>query len=391
MEPFVRDILAFEDGVYLDVHGSEEPHLVHGSLYMGVSDLPASRKANGLRGPTSKEYPCPYCYQSFDSLTSAECFNPTCFRMRDDWRYIKYAYKARDADADLREEIAERRGVRWSVLDALPGWMPARSSPPEFMHATFLVQVKHMFQEVLVGSGLFTTRSRNDKPVSKLEEFLQTIWWPASSGRVPQKITEGGSVKADQWRNLVHILPVVLYYAWQVKGSIPEGCAPRPNASSNAGKALAKKEDLIRSRQRAHLAAQPGDVPIEAMEAINRMEIDRNYRRHYENALEMCTAIRIWASSSISPQEVERAQDCHSRACQSWATMNCHLTPYFHLATHNSEFFLRNGPSYSWWAYPYERNNGFLGRFKTNGHTGGELEATMMRGWVKCQLIQDLV
>ncbi|KAH9838969.1 uncharacterized protein C8Q71DRAFT_704413 [Rhodofomes roseus] len=71
--------------------------------------------------------------------------------------------------------------------------------------------------------------------------------------------------------------------------------------------------------------------------------------------------------------------------------MNCHLTPYFHLATHNSEFFLRNGPSYSWWAYPYERNNGFLGRFKTNGHTGGELEATMMRGWVKCQLISDLV
>ncbi|TFY50862.1 hypothetical protein EVJ58_g10857 [Rhodofomes roseus] len=188
-EPLVDDLQALAAGEYFRVHGLKDQMLVHGQLYMGVSDLPASRKAAGLRGPTSKDYTCPYCYQTFDSLTTAQCFDRHCLRMRDDWRFLKYAYKARDADEELREEIAERRGVRWSVLDLLPGWMPARSSPPEFMHASFLVQIRHTFQEILVGSGLFTSRGRNDKPLLKLEKILNEIWWPASSGRVPRKVS----------------------------------------------------------------------------------------------------------------------------------------------------------------------------------------------------------
>lgn len=58
-----------------------------------------------------------------------------------------------------------------------------------------------------------------------------------------------------------------------------------------------------------------------------------------------------------------------------------HLTPNI----------LRLGPVYGWWAYPYERNNGFLGKFKHNNHTGGEIEATLMRGWIKGTLIHELV
>lgn len=60
------------------------------------------------------------------------------FRLRKDWRYLKYAFRARHADPDEREELAEKKGVRWSALDALPAWLPARNSPLEFMHATFL-------------------------------------------------------------------------------------------------------------------------------------------------------------------------------------------------------------------------------------------------------------
>ena len=71
--------------------------------------------------------------------------------------------------------------------------------------------------------------------------------------------------------------------------------------------------------------------------------------------------------------------------------MNCHLTPVFHLAEHNEEVMLQYGPVYGWWGYPMEQNNGFLKKFRTNGHTGGELEATLMRSWVKYGLISDLV
>ncbi|KAJ7018533.1 hypothetical protein C8F04DRAFT_877254, partial [Mycena alexandri] len=67
--------------------------------------------------------------------------------------------------------------------------------------------------------------------------------------------------------------------------------------------------------------------------------------------------------------------------------MHCHLVPYFHLATHLQPQFLRHGPGPGWWTFGYERNNGFLGRFNTNGHSGGEIEGTMMRGWWKATLI----
>ena len=88
--------------------------------------------------------------------------------------------------------------------------------------------------------------------------------------------------------------------------------------------------------------------------------MDRNYRHHYSSALEMCTAIRIWASWSITPAEARRAQRCHGRACQSWARMNCHLTPNFHFAAHNEDLILKYGPVYGWWGYAMERHNGFL-------------------------------
>ncbi|KAH9834853.1 uncharacterized protein C8Q71DRAFT_710648 [Rhodofomes roseus] len=394
LEPFVQDVKELEDGellsnlcnrVLMKVHGKEGVHPIHGTLYIDASDLPASRKAAGLRGPTSKDFMCCYCYQSFDSLTTADAFDSETFRLRDDWRFLKYAFRARISDSEARDEIAEKRGIRWSILDALPGWMPAQNSPPEPMHANYLVQIKHTFQEILVGSGMFTARSRNDKPLTKFEDFLNSIWWPSSSGRVPQK-----AIKADQWRNLVHVLAVALYCAWQTDGIIPDTDAPRPKPKTNVAKALSAKERLLRLRRHAVLAARDNATAAE-FDAADALEISRNYQEHYSNVLELCTALRIWGSQSISPDEVIRAHECHARACQAWAQMNCHLTPYFHLAAHNPQFYLRLGPSYAWWAYPYERNNGFLGRFKTNGHTGGELEATMMRGWIKSQLIHDLI
>lgn len=60
------------------------------------------------------------------------------FEYRDEQRFLKYAFRARDADPVTREEIAEERGIRWSALDILPGWSPVSDTPPDFMHAAYL-------------------------------------------------------------------------------------------------------------------------------------------------------------------------------------------------------------------------------------------------------------
>ena len=127
------------------------------------------------------------------------------FRLREDGRFLKYAFASRHADAADREEIAQKRGVRWSALDILPDWMPGRDAVVEFMHAGYLGKllpsfqlicliayaqgvVRHTLQDIVVGSGLLTKRARKDKPEDKFEEFIDGIWWPSGIGRVPSKV-----------------------------------------------------------------------------------------------------------------------------------------------------------------------------------------------------------
>lgn len=188
---------------------------------------------------------------------------------------------------------------------------------------------------------------------------------------------------------------MVLYAAWGKNGKIPDGDAPRARKSTKASKKEAKKEALLAARRKTNIARDANadlELLFDGEEFLPDLaKMSRNYKNHYDCVLDHSTAIRIYASQSITPQEIKRASQSHSRACRGWARMNCHLTPNFHLSEHNSEFLLAYGPPYGYWGYPMERHNGFLKNFTHNGHTGGELEATLMRGWLKYTLISDLV
>lgn len=173
-------------------------------------------------------------------------------------------------------------------------------------------------------------------------------------------------------------------------GTIRAGDAPTARRGTKAADAEKKKENLLQARRAENLNDQP-DTTVEDLESSKEKKMSRNYQDHYANVVEICTAHRIWASRTITPREAHRAQECHGRACRSWAHMNCHLTPVFHLSEHNEAVILRHGPVYSWWGFPFEQHNGFLKKFRHNGHRHGELEATMIRGHIKYALISDLV
>ncbi|KAI0062605.1 hypothetical protein BV25DRAFT_1915767 [Artomyces pyxidatus] len=388
IEPIVKQILKLYNGVYMRVHGKENLQEIHGTLYVDASDLPASRKIAGLLAPTAEKFMCHVCTQRFSSLVCSDCFDPEKFKLRDDWRFIKYAYQSRYADPDDQEEIAAKRGVRWSVLDKLPGWMPGRDSPVDFMHSIFLGEVKHVVHGILIKAGMFSERSRKDKPMERLEELLGRIWWPSTTSRIPTKISS--TSKADEWRHLAAVLPVIVYYAWNINGKIPDIDAPHPKASTKAAEAQEHQEQLLHGRRRAHLAHQ-ADATASDFEEIDDIFPDWNYCRHYKNILEFCASVRLWTAQSISPEEASRAEKCHGRAFRSWADMNCHLTPYCHLMMHGSPFIYRLGPAYAFWLFASERNNGQLVKVNHNGHGGGELESSLARSWVKRFLLHDLI
>jgi hypothetical protein len=200
----------------------------------------------------------------------------------------------------------------------------------------------------------------------------------------------GGKVKADEWRNGMLVYAVALFEAWRKGDALPDGDAPYPKEGTKAHKAQEKQEELMNKRRKKesaqHETANPDDF-----QTIDDTPTSRNYRDHYEAVLLFCAAIRIFASRSITRRESERAQELLSKACTLWADMHCHLTPNFHISMHFDLFILLLGPAYAWWEWAYERHLGWVSRFNTNGHSGGEMEATMMRKWLKMSLCQDLV
>ena len=211
-------------------------------------------------------------------------------------------------------------------------------------------------------------------------------------GSDPWQLLVSGAGKADQWRNLGAVLIPGLYECWQVGGEIPDREAPRLNPKQKAGIKARRIQAIVNERRAAYNAGSSTAVKEDPdAEYVDQTSMRRNYREHFDTVCEWQSAIRIWSAQSITVAEARRAQDCHNRACQAWARMNCHLTPYFHILSHLKLFLLRYGPVYAQWGFPFEQKNGWLTKLRHNGHQGGELESTMMRGWVKLDLVYELV
>ncbi|KAI0314173.1 hypothetical protein OF83DRAFT_469510 [Amylostereum chailletii] len=193
------------------------------------------------------------------------------------------------------------------------------------MHGIFLGEVKHLFRQILERGCMFTATGKGKKrrdPQARLEEFLQQIWWPSTVGRVPRRTTNIS--KADQWRSLATILPIALYFAWEVDGNIPEGDAPRPCSSTNAGKSLQTQQDLVKSRHLEALSREPATTTSEYETAAeDSLPMHRNYRKHYDPCLDFLTAVRIWTARSITPEEATRAEECHSAALSDLGRHAC--------------------------------------------------------------------
>ncbi|TRM57814.1 hypothetical protein BD626DRAFT_550936 [Schizophyllum amplum] len=361
--------------------------LFHASILTDVSDLPASRKTSGLAACTTIFFMCALCTATFYTLTLAESFDRSKFVRRDSWRYLKYSFRYKALGAEYEDEIFERRGVRYSVMHELVNWMPGITGVVDYMHCSYLCMVKHVCKDILLKTGMI-----DGSASTRMEEFYKTLVWPPSISRMPPSISRGaGSIKADSWKSQIVVLFVALFVAWQIDGKIPEGEAPPPGANTNNAKALDAQQRLVWKRMlAAYRLAHPG-ADNEEGPSLDDARMDRSYTNHYRAVLQFSAALRILSSYAISPNDVRRGCAMQSRSVQTWARMHCHLTPYFHLAMHFEEQYYRFGPCAGWWTFPYERNNGFLGRFNTNGHSGGELECTMMRGWWKMTFIQELV
>ncbi|EIW81277.1 hypothetical protein CONPUDRAFT_73051 [Coniophora puteana RWD-64-598 SS2] len=337
MDVFVNSAMRLGQGVEFKVYDHNELELVHTHLSMNCSNLPSSRRTNGYQGHASKLFMCPQCCATYFSLVHPSCFDPTQFEPREDWRHIKYAFRARDANEHNAQVIREHRGVSWTPLNYLPGWMPAGSAGIDFMHCVFLTMVKHVTKVIIHGHGLLNSTQETD-PIQLLEKFYHDLHWP------PEMSYGKGSVKADQWRNLIHVLFVGLFVAWEQHGEIPDANAPPSAANTKIAKAQAKYTTATRTCLREFTLAQNPLTPPEVLDQLSNFTV----------------AIRILATREISPMDVKRGSAALARATQTWVSMHLPLTPYFHFGQHLEEQIYKHGPIYGHWTFPYKQLNGKL-------------------------------
>lgn len=196
-------------------------------------------------------------------------------------------------------------------------------------------------------------------------------------------------------RNLIPIYLVALYEAWNQDGVIPDADAPVAARTTNTTKSTNRATDRARSRRIKHVTAAVADYDTDYREEMimqaEDAEISRNYRDHYNAVGNFVAGASILLRQAISLGDAKRAEAFFGRSFRAFADMGCPLTPNFHITMHLRDKIEKYGPVYGWWAYAFERMNGILGRFNLNGRGGGEIEATMLRGWLKTARVQDLV
>lgn len=162
--------------------------------------------------------------------------------------------------------------------------------------------------------------------------------------------------KADEWRNLLTISPVILWLVWKDDSNdiIPD---TEPPVSPN------EKISTTHSRKRRSL---------------------------YDAILYLCAGVRLLSTKTISMAQAAVGQQYLMNYCQRMLLLGVKLSPNHHFAMHFEPMIKLFGPVYGWWLFAYERFNGMLEKVKLNGHDGGRMELTMLRNWVQTHLIYDL-
>ncbi|EIW80779.1 hypothetical protein CONPUDRAFT_57284, partial [Coniophora puteana RWD-64-598 SS2] len=357
MEPCTKEISILRNGITLcvkmAVYSEDQLADVHADLACLDCDMPASHKTNGTASHSHDMHPCVSCDANVTDFNKPSGYDSST-RPKEDYKLLRQAFYARDAPLARQAQLLDDYGKRFVILDALPGWLPKTKTALDFMHAVYLGIVPHLFDVVIFNGQLMTGIGGSESAKSRFETLINSILWPSHITRLPKNLGENHSLKkADEWRRLITITPVLLWWAWRDENDeIPSAPPPLPPNTDDPG-------------------------------------FSRDRHQLYDAILLLCAAVRIFSSREISMHQAQTAQEFLAQYCQRCIALDIPLRPNHHASMHTSEMVKRFGPVYSWWLFAFERFNGMLERVKHNGHDGGQMELTLMRAWVQTHLIYE--
>lgn len=291
--------------------------LVRSALICTSCDIPASRKVSGFVGHNAYRA-CSRCLKAFPTNNFGE--KPDyCGTDRDNWiprcmeSHRYYAQQYNNAKTfEDQKKIEREHGCRYSILLELPYYNVIRFCVIDPMHNLLLGTAKRMMS-VWISTGII-----DKSHYTCIQEKVDAFITPTDIGRIPSKIASGfSSFTAEQWRNWT-----LIYSLCSLKGVVPH--------------------------------------------------------RHYDCWLLFVKATHLLCSRQITVQDLDKGDTLLMEFCQVFEQLygKQYYTINLHLHGHLKECILDFGPVYSFWLFSFERLNGVLGSYHTNGH---DISVQLMR------------
>ena len=308
LRPLVDELKKLWHGVRLRT-SEDVGVLVRAALLCVACDIPAARKTCGFLSHMATKG-CSKCQISFPTEAFGEKpdysnFDRSSWEPRTGSMHKSTALEHQKCTTRTKQLGIERdTGVRYSVLVELPYFDAPKMCIIDPMHNLLLGTAKHMV-ELWKNLGLLT-----DKDFVTIQERVDSFTALSDVGRIPTKISSAFSgFTAEQWKNFT-----VFFSLFALKGILPP-------SHYNCWHLFVKATYLFCRR------------------TITRDQIE-----------EADTYIMMFCN---------RFRDLyHQRAC----TINMHLHG------HLMECIKNYGPVYSFWLFAFERLNGIMGSYHTNGH-----------------------
>ncbi|KAL0564444.1 hypothetical protein V5O48_017603 [Marasmius crinis-equi] len=253
------------------------------------------------------------------------------FKLREDGFNLKQKFYAKKEPHRV-DEILARHGVQFSALDWILGWHPSKQTALDFMHCVFLGEdlllwssriVVWLFTRILFNGHMFYGAGPHSGR-QRFEDAVNSIKWPSHITRVPKNLGENQSLKkADEWRNLLTVTPVILWLSWRNlnNNNIPD--------------------------------TEPPVAPSEVIKAKH----SRKRKSLYDIILMLCAGVQILSMRKISIHEARAGVAHISNYCRGLLLLGAELSINHHLAMHFLAMFKLFGPVYTWWLFAYKRFN----------------------------------
>jgi Transposase family tnp2 len=277
------------------------------ALIVESSDTPATRKLFGHGSAVMKCYRCEkrssYSHEYRKThYGGMEDYDEWVTRPADAQLHKKYAHEWLECSSKgIRNDHFKEYGVHWSELLRLPYMDPIRFAVVDPMHCLFLGVAKWIIRSIFIDQKKLTMEQ-----LRTAQNRMENIELPSDIGRIPPKIAIGNSgfsnLTADQWKTFIMIYSTTILW------------------------------DMLDNN-------------------------DRKILGHFVRACNLLVA-RIITEDDLKEAQ-ERLKDMAHLIEHEYGPE--FITSNIHLSFHIPDCCRDYGPIYSFWLFPFERLNGYIG------------------------------